>query len=286
MLIRDRNIPYFFIAPSVIVMIAIVAFPLGQVVVLSFQKYNFLSDPEFVGMKNYYYILFKDPYFWTVVKNTVIWTVVSVFVQYVYSLGVALLLNQGIRMRNFFRGIMLLPWIVPPVTAGLIWLTLYDSNNGILNQIITALGFSPVDWLANSNIVLFSLMLVAIWKYSPFMIVGLLAAIQAIPEHLYEAADVDGASTIQKFIYVTFPMLLPTTTVLIVLGSIWRAGHFDLVYMLTGGGPGEASELFATYAFQKTIDRLEAGMGATVAILGVLGILVLIWYFVRRLIRE
>ena len=167
----------------------------------------------------------------------------------------------------------MIPWIVPPVTAGLIWLTLYDPNSGVLNQIIKAIGLRPIEWLGNSNIVLFSLIIVAVWKYSPFMIVGLLAALQAIPEHLYEAADVDGASTFQKFSFITFPMLLPTTTVLLVLGSIWRAGHFDLVYMLTGGGPAEASELFATYAFQKTIDRLEAGMGSTVAILGVLGIL-------------
>lgn len=274
--------PYYLIAPTATVMALIVVLPLISVVVLSFTNAQVVGTGEFVGFANYVYLMTQDRDFWRVVWQTGLWTSVTIGVEYVIALAIALLLNQNLRFRNIFRGLILLPWIVPPVTAGLIWLTLY-ADGGLFNNVLGAVSLPEQNWLGNPRIVLYSLMAVAIWKYLPFMIVGLLAGLQAIPSDMYEAAEIDGASPWQQFTQITFPMLWPVSAVLIILGLIWRSAHFDLVHLLTGGGPGNRSQLIATFAYEKTISNLQAGVGAAVAVLGVGVLLVLIPAFIRRL---
>jgi multiple sugar transport system permease protein len=283
---RDRLLPYIFISPAILMLLLVVLIPVIFIIVLSFCKSNLISTFQFVGFGNYLELFFSDPYFWLVVKNTVIWTISSVALEYCISLGIALLLNRDVPGKKFFRSIILLPWIIPPVTAALIWLTFYDPNNGVFNFLLTKVGLSPRAWLVEQGLVLPSLIAVAVWKYGPFMTVSLLSGLQGIPDELYEAAAVDGATGWKAFRYVTFPLLMPITSVLIILGTIWRAGHFDLVALLTGGGPANASHLLSTYSFNTLNLQLQAGLSAAIALTGVLGLAVFMVIYIKKVRRD
>ncbi len=283
---RDNMLPYLFISPSVIMLSMVVLIPVLFILMLSFSKTDLLSTFQFVGLGNYQELLFEDPYFWQVVKNTVIWTVLSVSLEYSISLGIALLLNRDVPGKRFFRSIILIPWIVPPVTAALIWLTFYDPNNGVLNYLLSKIGLSPRAWLVEQGSVLPSLIAAAVWKYGPFMTVSLLSGLQGIPSEVYEAAAVDGAIGWKAFKYVTFPMLMPITSVLLILGTIWRAGHFDFVALLTGGGPANASQLISTYSYNALNIQFNAGLSAAIALMGVFGLAVFMVLYIRKVRRD
>lgn len=283
---QDRMLPYIFISPAILMLVIVVLIPVLSILVLSFSQTNLISDFRFVGFDNFRELFFEDPYFWKVVKNTIIWTISSVALEYGISLGIALLLNRDVPGKNFFRGIMLLPWIIPPVTAALIWLTFYDPNNGVFNFFLGKMGLPPRAWLVEQNLVLPSLIAIAVWKYGPFMTVALLSGLQGIPEELYEAAAVDGATGWKAFRYVTFPLLMPITSVIIILGTIWRAGHFDLVALLTGGGPANASHLLSTYSYNALNLNLQAGLSSTIAVVGVLGLAIFMVLYIKKVRRD
>jgi multiple sugar transport system permease protein len=283
----DKLQPYFFITPTVLLLVLVFGIPLVWAVFLSFHEYNMMTpERPFVGLANYVDLLTSDRVFWKSVRVTAIWTLASVSLEYIFALFVAVLLNEAGKLRGLFRAVVALPWAVPPVVAGLIWRTIYDPNVGILNQVLKTLGLIKESkaWLAEPNLVLPCLILVVVWKYGPFMILALLAALQSIPQELYDAAAVDGARAWQRFRYVTLPLLMPVTTVILTLGVIWRARHFDIVWTLTQGGPGTTSELLAVNAYRRTIMTFKAGMGSTVAILLALLELGFMIYMLRRLL--
>ncbi len=283
---QKQVLPYILVTPSILILSLVVLVPVIFIIILSFCKSNLISTFQFVGFENFRELLFNDPYFWTVVKNTIIWTVASVTLEYIISLGIALLLNRDVPGKRFFRGIILLPWIIPPVTAALIWLTFYDPNNGVFNYFLAKFGLPPRAWLVEQSLVLPSLIAIAVWKYSPFMIVSLLSGLQSIPSELYEAAAVDGATGWKAFKYVTFPLLMPITSVLIILGTIWRAGHFDLVALLTGGGPANASHLLSTYSYNALNLQLQAGLSSAIALMGVIGLSIFMVIYIKKVRRS
>jgi multiple sugar transport system permease protein len=283
---QEKLIPYTFISPAVLILVFVVLIPATTIVVLSFCKTDLLSTFKFVGLNNFRDLLFSDPYFWRVITNTVIWTTVSVALEYIISLGIALLLNRDVPGKKFFRGIILLPWVIPSVTAALIWLTFFDSSNGVINHILLKFGLSPKAWLVEPALVLPSLIVVAVWKYGPFMTVSLLSGLQSIPEEIYEAATVDGATGWQIFKHITFPLLKPISSVIIVLGIIWRAGHFDLISLLTGGGPAYASHLISSYSYHTLILQLQAGMSSAIALIGFLILAVFMVIYIKKVVRE
>jgi multiple sugar transport system permease protein len=288
--LRRNYLPYLYLLPSMVVMLLIIVVPIGKAVVMSFQDYNFLQPVQlFVGLDNYTWLLFEDFDFWTIVRNTIVWTVSGVLLNYVLAMLVALLLNQkSLRFRQFFRGIVLVPWVIPTVVVALVFRTFFDPFFGLFNAALRGLGVIErnLNWLADPNLVMPSLIGVALWKYSPFFIIGLLAGLQAIPEELYDAAKVDGASVWQRFWHITFPQLLPISLVLVVLGTIWRANHFDLVWLLTGGGPGVRTMLIAPYAYRTAITDFAPGLAAAISLLGAVVLLCFVFFFVRRMVSE
>lgn len=278
--------PLALIAPSVIVVATLVAYPVITIVINSFHENDLLSPPTFVGFDNYTYLLTADPFFWKVVGNTIVWTLATVTGEMLLGLLIALALNQAFGAKGFFRGLMTLPWIVPPVTAGLIWGALYNSQSGPFTQWLDALGLPRIGWLSDVNAALPSVIVVAIWKYTPLMAVGILAALQSIPPEHYEAAAVDGASRRQTLVHITLPAIAPVMTVLAILSVMWRFAQFDLIKILTGGGPAYASQLMAPFAYDKAIGRLEIGMASAVALIGVLIVLAAMGYFIRRIVSR
>jgi ABC-type sugar transport system permease subunit len=282
---ESRLFAYALTLPTFIVAVGIVLIPLVTVLYLSFSNAQYVTSATFVGFANYASLLFTDPYFWHTLLDTIIWAVGIVAVSFAIGLGVALLLNRRIRGRGVFRALILLPWVVPSVTAALIWITLY-SDGGLFDSIAKAIGLGSPAWLSDPNLALGSLMAVAIWKTTPFMIVALLAGLQSIPDELHEAAAMDGAGPFRRFGSITFPMLWPISSLMIVLSLIWRSGDFDIINIMTGGGPANATQVMTTYAFQSTTTGLDAGRGAAIAVLGVLLLVALIPYFVRRAVRD
>jgi multiple sugar transport system permease protein len=206
--------------------------------------------------------------------------------EFTFALVTSLVLNLTKRLRAILRALVLLPWVVPPVTVGLIWKTILDTDSGLLNNILKELGIKVQPLLASPNQALGTLIVVAVWRYAPFMVIALLAGLQSIDKELYEASAIEGARPFQVFRYITWPLLRPVVLVVIAIGTIWRVGHFDLVNMMTGGGPAGSTELLSTLAYSKTIADLNGGSGAAVALVTLTVTLLVGLPIFHRLLKE
>jgi multiple sugar transport system permease protein len=283
---RRRGAAYLFISPTLFCLAVVIAYPFISAIVMSFQHYPLLGgDRYFIGVRNYLSLVSEDPYFWQITKNTFIWTFASISLSFLFSMAVALLLNEELRGRNAFRALAILPWAIPPVIASLTWAMFYDPFLGIFNVVFKKLGLIKTfhAWLSEENTVLPSLILVVFWKYNAFLIIGLLAGLQGIPVQLYESAKIDGANTVQRFLYITIPQLEPIILVLLTLQVIWRFNHFDIVWVMTRGGPANASHLIATYAYQHAFISLDFGYASTIGVMGMIFLAIFIVMLVRRM---
>ncbi len=278
--------PYLLNIPAFVVLGIVIGVPLIQVVIMSMSEYSFFGDSPFIGLENFRRLFTRDRVFWSTVRNTVVWTFVSISLEFTFALAVSLLLNRVIQMKGFLRGLVLLPWVVPPVTVGLIWKTILDTDSGLLNNILVSLGFDKQPLLSSPDQALWVLIAVVIWRYSPFMIISLLAGLQSIDKGLYEVSAIEGANPFQNLYYITLPLLRPVMLVVLAQGTIWRIGHFDLVSMMTGGGPAGSTELLATLAYSKTITELNGGSGAAVALVTLVITLLIGLPIFNRLLKE
>ncbi|MEM3385744.1 MAG: sugar ABC transporter permease [Nitrososphaeria archaeon] len=271
-----------FIVPTAFTLAVFTAFPLFFTIGTSFTDFDF-TNMRFIGIDNYVKLL-KDQYFYKALVNTIIFTLAGVATCFTFSLGLAILLNEKIKLRGLFRALVLLPWIVPGTVAGAIWMCLYSPSHGIINYYLQQLGLinAPVSWLGDIELVLPALIIISLWKFAPWYTVALLAGLQSIPEVLYEAAKVDGAGKLARFRYITLPGLKSVAIVVLSLGVIWRWNHFDIVWFLTGGGPAFASHLIVTYTYLTSFSFFESGYGATISVFS----LIFLTIFVIVLTRE
>jgi multiple sugar transport system permease protein len=269
--------PYLLILPSVVLMAVIILVPLVRGILMSFYSVNIIKQGEmhFIGLQNYIQ-MFADPVFHIALRNTLIWTIGVVFFQYIIGLGVALLLNEPIPFRGLFRGLVLVPWVVPSVVAALDWRWIYAPDYGILNYILLTLGVisDPLQWLADRHLAMLAVVIVGVWKSTPFMAVVLLAGLQSIPKELYDAAEVDGSNMLQRFWYITMPNLSYLSTIVTMLAIIWTFNDFDIVYVMTKGGPSNATHLLSTYAYLSAFTYSDLGYAATISVIMLLILLV------------
>ena len=223
---------------------------------------------EFIGLENYRELLFDDPFFWRVVQNGFIFTFGSVAAKLVVGMVMAVVLNQRIKFRGLFRGILLMPWVAPTVVTALSWRWILNLQ-GVLNLTLKDLGLItiPIPWLAQYGTAILSLIMVNAWRGFPFFGITLLAGMQAIPQELYEAAEVDGASVWQRFWHITVPSLRTVILVVTILSIIWTFNDFAIVWLLTGGGPGNATDVFATYTYKLGFRTSRLGYGETVSVI-------------------
>jgi multiple sugar transport system permease protein len=221
---------------------------------------------QYVGLANYARLL-QDSDFVTTIRNTVVFTVASVCIKFVTGMAIALLLNSDLPFRGILTGIMLLPWIVPEVVTALTWRSIYDPIFGGLNPILLQLGVihRPVAWLAEPGLAMPSVIAVNVWKGIPFYTILLLAGLKAIDSEQYDAAEVDGANSVQRFRYVTLPGLRYVIIVTVLLSTISTFNTFGLIYLMTGGGPGGATRVFSILAYEKAIVGLRFGPGIATA---------------------
>lgn len=264
---RDWKVALPFVLPLVLLMAGLILWPFLSAVWTSFTLRSITRVDRFVGLQNYVN-LWKDADFRSALGNTVRFTAASVSLKLVIGMIIALLLNSRIPLRNVLTGIMLLPWIVPEVVTAMAWRSIFDPIFGGLNPILLSLGLidRKVAWLAEPNLAMPSVIAVNIWKGIPFYTMLLLAGLKAIDKELYEAAEVDGATLVERFRHITLPGLRYVIVVTVLLSTISTFNTFGLVYLMTGGGPGGATRLYSILAYEKAIVGLRYGPGAAVAL--------------------
>lgn len=286
---RYRYTPYLLLLPAVLVTLAIVFYPIVRSLWISLHYYVLtrLRFVEFIGLENYRTVL-SDRVFWTSLRHSVIYVGFTVSAQFVFGLITALLLNQKFWGRGFVRAIILVPWVTPGVLTGFMWRWIYDGNFGVLNQALIDLGIlsSSIPWLAQSSTALGGVIIATIWQGIPFFAIMLLAALQAVPLELYEAADIDGASTWQKFLRITLPLIYPTVLITLLLRMIWVSNYVDIIYVMTAGGPGHSSLTLPVYTFMTARSGLDYGYAATLSVYLTLCLLVVIALYIWMLRRS
>jgi len=285
---REKKwVPFFFIAPAVIILLLLVIFPLIYSLGVSFTNWNIVRGGKwkFVGLGNYAYIFLKDPYFRTSLKVTLIYVASVVVLETVLGLVVAMLLNRPIRRIGIYRTALVLPTTMTPVVVGIIWRLLYNPELGTLNYFLEMFGFKPLNWLGDPSTALPSVIMADVWEWTPFMALILLAGLQSLPHDPFEAALVDGASSFQIFRYVTFPLLLPTLIVAVLLRTMDAFKTFDLIFVLTKGGPGMSTEVLSYYTYRYGFKFFHIGRASAYSYV-LLVIVIAITQLLLRFIRE
>ncbi len=275
----------FLIAPSLLCVLFLDLLPILEAIVLSFFRKDLMNPlmDSFVGFANYYEALFKDNLFWGSLWRTILWAIGSVGISYIIGLSLALLLNQNIKGRGIFRALFLLPWVIPDVVAALTWQWLYNDQFGAINCWLMLYGIidKPIPFLSDPSIALVSVIVAYVWKIYPFMTIVLLAGLQTIPSEIYESAIIDGANSIQKFLYITFPLLKKTTIISTLLMAMWSFNSFDLVYILTGGGPSNATTLLSISVYNKAFFSMRMGYAASLGVLTLIVLAIFSVFYIR-----
>jgi len=284
-LFSSTGVAYLLILPSLIVIFGVIMWPVLYSLYISFHKMYMVHPGKFpfIGLGNYGKAL-HNPVFWAAVGRTFYFTGVSVGISVIIGLGIALVLNEDFRGRAFMRGLIILPWALSSVVNGMMWKWIYNGNYGALNGLLLQLGWidSYKVWLSNWKIAMNLVIIAEIWKETPIGVIFILASLQTIPGALYEAAKVDGANAWDRFKHVTLPLLKPIILLLIIIKSIWAIrDSFDIVYMITRGGPGESTQVVTFYAYIATFKFLRFGYGAALAYLITLIIFIFTVVYVR-----
>lgn len=247
-----------------------------------------LWSPEKTFTLANYLKLLKDTLFWNALKVTGFFVSGTVFLHVLVGLVVALALNTAIRARRFFRLIAILPWTVPDVISGLIWRFMYDPTSGIINHLLmrTGLVHDYIEWLAQPGMALPSVILADVWRGYPFVMVILLAGLQAIPKDLYEAARVDGATAVQEFFYITIPGLLRIGLIALALDTIWQIRRFGLIYNMTLGGPGHVTEILSLYVYKNYFKYFNFEYASAIAVVMAVIMLIISFPYIRATARR
>ncbi|GGD98529.1 ABC transporter permease [Aureimonas endophytica] len=264
-----RAEPYLYTAPALILIVAVMLVPLGIGVSYAFRDIKLLNPfgGGFVGLKHFY-ALAKDRNFWTALNNTVWWTASSVILQFGLGLVLALLLNRPFRGRGLAQALCFLPWAVPSFLSGLNWAWLFNPVVGPIPHWLAALGIlsAPTNILADPQLALIGPIVANVWWGIPFFAITMLAALQAIPRDIYEAASIDGASGVQQFRSITLPFLAPTMAITILLRTVWVANFADLIVVMTGGGPADRTQIVASYIFTTAFRKLDFGYASAISL--------------------
>jgi multiple sugar transport system permease protein len=283
----SSRVDYYYVLPAIVVMLVVIAYPIYYTIELSFFKTPpglQLRDKTFVGLENYAAILTSNV-FWRVTLNTVIWTVSSTLIAFVLGFALALALHRDFLGRGLLRGVFIVPWVISAVAASYIWKWIYHSDFGILGVMLMQLGLvdRPPNFIDSTGTVLASLIVVNIWREFPFAMIMMTAGLQTVPEQLLRAAQVDGASAWQRFWHVTFPHLRGVTTVTILLLAVANFNSFIIPWIMTGGGPANASHIWITHIYELAFGRQRWGVASAYSVLLFTILMTLGYFYVRAL---
>ena len=284
--IAQQAIGFLTIAPGLFLILALTIYPVGYSVWLSLlEKHSFFPEQRFIGLDNYVY-LWGDAEFWQSLWYGVVYSFWTITLQILLGVAAALILHESFLGRNLARGVVLFPYMIPTIVAVILWKWLLNDTYGLLNYALMALGIirDPISWLGADHIML-SLIIVSVWQFFPFVLLAVLARLQTIPLELYEAAKVDGASAIRRFLHVTLPHIRGILFVVILLRSIWMFTKFDTVWLMgEGAGAGRFIRTLPVYAYMRTLTYYQAGLGAALAVVmfGILMVSTVIYFGLFR----
>lgn len=280
---RSKSFVFLFVGPAVLILLFLVIFPMVYSLGVSFCDWNLIKGEgwKFIGLRNYYYALFQDPYFRISLRVTLVYVLAVVGIELMLGLGIALLLNRPLSKIGFYRTALVIPSTMTPVVVGIMWRLLYNPELGTLNYFLELFGFKPLNWLGDPSLALPSVIMADVWEWTPFMALILLAGLQALPRDPFEAAIVDGASSSQVFRYVTLPLLLPTIVVAVLLRMMDAFKTFDLIFVLTKGGPGMSTEVLSYYTYRYGFKFFHIGQASALSYI----LLVIIIVITRVLLR-
>jgi ABC-type sugar transport system permease subunit len=264
----DWRLGFLFVAPIVVLVLALVAYPFAYAVYLSLTRKYVGLPPVFVGLENYVKLT-GDGFFLRAVQNSFVFTFGSVGFKLVLGIAMALVLNSRIRFRSFWTGVLLIPWVAPTVVSALNFLWIYDYSLGVLNYLLVRVVHvlpQGVGWLSEPGTAMASVIAVNIWRGFPFFGISFLAGMKAIPGELYEAAAVDGAGPLQRFLHVTLPGLKNIVIIVVLLSTIWTFNDFQIVYILTKGGPGGTTQVLPVFTYEMAFGAQRLGEAIAVAL--------------------
>ncbi|WP_228546245.1 carbohydrate ABC transporter permease [Halegenticoccus tardaugens] len=270
---RETWVGYGLVAPATALMLFIIVYPTLQAIWISFHQRSFLTPEEstWVGLANYGQLL-EDPVFSTAFIHTVIFTVGAVGAMYLLGLGLALLLRHNLPGLGLLRSLSMVPWVIPPVVIVIIWSWMLQVDYGLVNLILVQFGGPNKSWFGDINLALPLVMMLRVWKDTPFVAIALLASMQSIPEEYYEAARIDGAGSLEQFRYITLPNISYISMVMIVIEVIAAFNSFQMIYIATGGGPVNATEVLGTYVYEQAFGQYVLGYASAIGVV-MLGLL-------------
>ncbi len=287
--LRQNALAYWLILPSLIFLLAVEFYPLTIGILEAFKYHNRVQPwaTRFNGIDNFVQA-FNDHDVRLALRTSVVMVGGIVGLSYALGLLAGVLLNQRMRIRGIYRALILVPWVVPPVVSYISWQWMLNDQSGIINRALASLGLinEPVLWLANPNLAMFSLILVGVWSRFPFMMITVLAALSSIPDELGEAAAIDGASPFQTFRHITFPLILPVSIIATLLQAIWTFNDFGLPFVLTGGGPANATTPLILLSYKEAFQRFNIGYGTSLAVISMVLMLCLGAVYLRMQARE
>jgi len=271
--------------PLIIVLLGLLLYPILSAVMVSLQSKTIGTPGKFIGFGNYIELFTQDRAFLEVFANTIIYAAGSVILKTVLGFILALILNEQIAARGLFRGWMLIPWIIPTLVVGLTWRWMFDQSGGIINFVLYQLGLVdiPPAWLSDKVLARLAVMIANAWRGVPFFAITILAGMQTISAELYEAAEIDGASIRQRIRHITLPGVRAVMLVTIILSTIWTFNDFELLWVMTGGGPSYSTHIFVTYAYSLGFMASRFGYATAVSLVATPLIIIFILLLVPRL---
>lgn len=265
---RRRWTMWWFVLPAALYMLAFFAVPVVNNITTSFREYTtatfYTGEAPFVGLANYADVIGSRT-FGRITANTAIFTFVSLAATFVIGLALAVYFNAHFRLNALLRSLVLLPWLLPLIISSAVWRRMMEGGSGVLNELLGLVGLGAVPWLTDPDVALYSVIIVNVWVGIPFVMVILYGGLQEIPQDLYEAASLDGATGLRAFRHITWPLLRPVVVIVLMLGFIYTVRVLDIVLALTGGGPAGASDTYATQAYQLSFRDFQFGTGAALS---------------------
>jgi ABC-type sugar transport system permease subunit len=283
---RKRRLAYLLIAPACLWLLFFIGLPIVDTVRTSLYKTSYKGE-SFVGLGNYTSLV-DDKIFLLVLQNSIIWTAAAVIMNVIFGLLIALLLSRSSVFSEFVRGTLILAWATPLVVAGIVWKWMYNAEYGQLNSVLFSLGLikEPVQWLTNARSAFIGALVSRFWTAFPFTTFAFLSGLQAIPIDLYEAAIVDGATGWQRFWRITLPLLRPVTLAVLLISVIWSFNSFAFIYVITGGGPANKTQIMVTEIFRRAFGYFNFGSASTLAVVAFLFLLFVSFIQWRLFYRE
>jgi len=280
--LSDGMFAFLLTVPGLALLLAVVVYPLITALITAFFKQSLVTPGrEFVGLQNIVDVLQGD--FLRLLGQTLVFTLGTTLAPFVIGFGLALALSTKIRGTKVLRGLMLIPWLIPGVVVSFLWMWIFNANYGVMNSLLQGLGLidEPQAWLAHPTTAMIAVIVAKTWQSFPWMMVMLLAGLQTVPHELHEAAEIDGAGTVRRFFSITVPQMRGIIGLVLLLEFIWNFQHFDIIYVLTGGGPAGATQTFATAVYETAFTGFDLGHAGAIGLLWMILLLGLVVVYVR-----